>query len=196
MSVGKIRSDIRGEFEALVRPLMPLLYGAAFRLTRNSADASDVVQETCLRAYRTFANFTRGTNAKAWLLTILHSVYVNAYHRSKRESARFSFVGSDLDDAIAAESFARYTDGDLATRFGDCRSEIAAALDRLPDAFRLAVVLVDVDELSYEDVAALLDCPVGTVRSRLFRGRKLLCDVLRGSARQVGLLSVKPETES
>ena len=177
-----------GEFEQLARPLLPALYGTAMRLSRNEADAGDLVQETVLRAFRTFANFRPGTNARAWLFTILHSVYVNHCRRSGRERARFSLLGEDLDQAIAAESMALYAEDDLAVSYGDWSAQIDRALEQLPESFRLVVLMVDVDELSYEEVATVLDCPVGTVRSRLFRGRRALCALLRGTAEQAGIL--------
>ena len=181
------------QFEALARPLLPVLYGAALRLTRNPADASDLVQETCLRAFRTFSNFRPETNAKAWLFTILHSVSVNHYRSLNRASKRFASLGDGLDDAIATESLSLYAEGRIGTQYEDWSSEIAAALEELPDGFRLAVTMVDIDELSYEDVAAIMGCPVGTVRSRVFRGRRLLCERLRSAAQQAGLIKTSEE---
>ena len=195
VTVGPAGSDVRAEFEALARPLLPLLYGAAMRLARNDADASDLVQETFLRAFRTFRNFERGTNARAWLFTILHSVYVNAYHHARRENARYLIDASKLDSAIESASLDHYNERQGAADFSDCYGDLMAALNRLPDNFRLAVSLVDIEELTYEEAAAVLGCPVGTVRSRLFRGRKLLGDALRGSAQLASLFNRSAETD-
>lgn len=188
-------SETRREFEAIGRPLMPAIYGAALRLVRNKADACDLVQESYLRAFRTFANFAPGTNAKAWLLTIVHTVFVNSYHRANRERARLSFAGDELDAAVAAESFARYAEENMAARFSERSTEIMAGLDGLADVYRLAVMFVDMDEMSYDEAAAALGCPVGTLRSRLFRGRRLLAIALRDLGAGMGLLRQDSEAD-
>jgi RNA polymerase sigma-70 factor (ECF subfamily) len=179
----------RDRFEALLRPLLPKLYGFALRLARNPDAARDLVQETSLRAYRTFSGFTPGTNGTAWLFTILHSVFVNAYRKAEREpvvsveelEARFE-RRLELPDWKA---YREIIDNPKVT-WGP--SEVEQALGRLPDAFRTAVMLVDVDELTYEEAAEVMDCPVGTLRSRLFRGRRLLASELQDYARGRGLL--------
>jgi RNA polymerase sigma-70 factor (ECF subfamily) len=172
------KQDHRSRFVALSLPLMPQLYSTAYRLTRNEADASDLVQETYLRAFRTFDNFVEGTNARAWMFTILHSVFVNAYHRRRREQLHLVANHENLDAAVDAESFACYA-ADAATAQGDGRREwLEQALAQLPEPFRWAVILVDLQEMSYEEAATVQDVPVGTVRSRLFRARKILAATL------------------
>jgi RNA polymerase sigma-70 factor (ECF subfamily) len=178
--------DHRQRFEAVSIPFMPQLYSTALRLTRNEADASDLVQETYLRAFRTFENFVEGTNARAWMFTILHSVFVNAYHRKRREQLRLVTNQEDLDEAVGLASFARYTADVALAQSDDWREPLEQALAQLPETFRWAVNLVDFQDLSYEEAAAVQDVPVGTVRSRLFRARKLLAAALRPIRERTG----------
>jgi len=180
-------ADLRTRFEEVALPLLGPLYGAAVRMTDRER-AADLVQETCLRAYRTFANFTPGTNAKAWLFTIMYSVFVNTYRKARREptvvsldelEARFDRT-LDVPDATGLVEILRNPELDWKG------SEADQALQRLPEEFRLAVLLVDVEELSYEEAAAVAHCPMGTLRSRLFRGRKMLWLELQDYARKRG----------
>ena len=178
----------RAEFEAIALPCLQPLYNAARRLAHAPDDAEDLVQETYLRAYRTFENFTRGTNCKAWLFTIMYSVYINQYRRSQRRGPTVSlydleerfqrYIETPNDAEVAAETVAAW-----GVRVGP---EVEEALKRLPPDFRAPVILVDVEDLSYDEAAAVLRCPVGTVRSRLFRARRLLVAALRDYAAQAG----------
>jgi RNA polymerase sigma-70 factor (ECF subfamily) len=174
MPASKLRSrgaGHRAEFEQLVLPVLPVLHRTARRLAHPPADASDLVQETCLRAYRTFANFERGTNVKAWLFTILYSVAVNV---ADKERHRPEVQVDDVDERFANATHRR-DDAELALlRQFDGSPHVDNALVQLPEEFRSAVVLVDLEELTYEEAASALGCPVGTLRSRLFRGRKRL----------------------
>ena len=177
----------RRQFESIALSFMQALYNTARRLTSDPEAAADVVQDTYLRAYRTFDNFRPGTNAKAWLFTILYSVLINRRKKARRE------VGP-LPPEQLEERYRQFVEapaGDL----GEVEAwgqrwprEIEAALRALPDAFRAAVLLVDVQELSYEEAATVLGCPVGTVQSRLFRGRRLLFAALEVYARDAGYL--------
>lgn len=177
--------DPRARFEALALPLLRPLYNTALRLTRRPEDASDVVQETCLRAYRTFANFSPGTNAKAWLFTIMYSVFVNRYRKEQRAPGTVP-----LEEAESGWAGRRPASSGQPTLPGpevtDLAPPVRLALDRLPEAFRSAVLLVDLEELSYEEAAAVLKCPVGTLRSRLFRARRALFLELRPYADRMG----------
>ena len=156
------------EREALVH--LDALYRVALRLSGNPADAEDLVQEAMLRAYRSWDRFTLGTNAKGWLLTILRNLFINEYRRRRRHPETV-----DLD---TIEPFAVFEDvqedpqGAYFDRIVD--DEVLRAVDELPDVFREAVMLSDVEGLSYEEVAKVLDVPVGTVKSRLYRGRRML----------------------
>jgi RNA polymerase sigma-70 factor, ECF subfamily len=158
------------EREALVH--LDALYRVALRLTGNPADADDLVQETILKAYRAWHQYQQGTNAKGWLLTILRHAFINEYRRRTRHPETV-----DLD---AIEPFAVLDDdrqdddpqGQFFDRIVD--DEVLRAIDELPEQFREAVVLSDVEGMSYDEVARILDVPIGTVKSRLFRARRLL----------------------
>ena len=177
-------------FEAAALPFMNVLYNKALYLSRRPEDASDLVQETFLRAFRTFANFTEGTNCKAWLFTILYSIFVNKYRKTQREPETVSI--DELEATYHRELSDPQWDDDFAVLAGSELDwhgpEVGQALDKLPEDFRAAVLLVDVEELTYEEAAAVLNCPVGTLRSRLFRARRVLFVELRDYARKMGFL--------
>jgi RNA polymerase sigma-70 factor (ECF subfamily) len=169
---------------------MPALYGTARRLAGDADQGADLVQETYLRAFRTFHNFRAGTNCKAWLFTILYSVFINWRKRSRREAAsfpteeleeRFARLAEEPADLVGAAS-------EVAAGSPEWSGEVESALHALPESFRAVVLLVDVQELSYEEAAAALNCPVGTVQSRLFRARRLLASALRDHARRSGFV--------
>lgn len=169
-TIGK--KNTQAQFEAEALPFMRSIYNTALGLTRRPEDASDLVQETYLRAYRTFSNFTLGTNCKAWLFTIMYSIFVNKYHKERREPESVSV--DELEENFHRSLATAEWDPYLAQDARVMATEVNQALDRLPERFRLAVLLVDVEEMSYEEAAAILNCPLGTLRSRLFRARKLL----------------------
>lgn len=158
--------------------LMPSLYAAALRMTRNRADAEDLVQETYLRAYRGFGGFQEGTNLKAWLYRILTNTYINTYRAKKRRPDE-----TELDEVedlylyrriggLEAAMAGRSAEDELLDRFTD--AEVKEAIEELPDTFRMAILLADVEGFSYKEIAEILDIPIGTVMSRLHRGRKAL----------------------
>jgi RNA polymerase sigma-70 factor (ECF subfamily) len=181
---------LRQDFERLALPLMPMLYRVANRMTRRPDAAADLVQDTMLRAYRTFANFEPGTSVKAWLFTILYSIAVNTWRREQRQPDAMDADALEERFAATAASVRDQPEAALIREI-DSVPAVEAALDRLPDAFRSAVLLVDVEDLSYEEAAAALDCPVGTLRSRLFRARKQLFVELAAYARQTGFLAAE-----
>src|SRR3954465_11500799 len=166
----------QAEFAELALPYMAALYSAALRMTRNPSDAEDLVQETYLRAYRGFGGFKEGTNLKAWLYKILTNTFINSYRAKKRRPDEV-----DLDDS---EDFFLYRRlGGLESVAADRTPEtevlesipddmVKAALEALPEQFRMAVLLADVEGFSYKEIAEILDIPIGTVMSRLHRGRK------------------------
>lgn len=170
----------RSSFERLVSPLYGALHRTARRLSGSEADAPDLVQETCLRAFRTFDAFVPGTNAKAWLFTILYSIAINRTRRLRHEPE--SMAGDEIDRRYEAH----LGDPALAGPRQWTDEEVERAVAELPDAFREAVLLVDLEELTYEQAAQALGCPVGTLRSRLFRGRKLLAISLASHAVRAG----------
>jgi RNA polymerase sigma-70 factor, ECF subfamily len=157
------------EQEALVH--LDALYRVALRLTANPSDAEDLVQETMLRAFRSWDRYTPGTNAKGWLLTILRHLFINEYRRKSRHPETV-----DVDTIEPFALFQEVQEEDPQGAFFDkiVDDEVLRAVDQLPEAFREAVTLSDVEGLSYEEVAKVLDVPVGTVKSRLYRGRRLL----------------------
>lgn len=169
---------------------MRIVYGAALRMCGKPDMAEDITQETMLRAYRTFDSFQPGTNCKAWLLTIMRSVFINLFHHDQRRPE------APLD-AMAPDAEVFATTDDQVTAFIDRAPapEIEAALAALPEDFRAAVVLVDIEELSYEEASQVLQCPVGTVRSRLSRARRLLYVALREHAQRAGYVA-EPEGRS
>lgn len=172
----------RLEFEALVSPWLDALYASAVRLTRNERNAEDLVQDTVMRAWRFFDKFERGTNFRAWLFKILTNTFINTYRRSTREkslqeeSERMSveshFFSADVTDR--AQNPEEY----LLERV--LSEDVLKAIDALPIDFRMVVILADLQEFSYKEIAEILDVPVGTVMSRLFRGRRQLQKHLLG----------------
>lgn len=165
--------NLRAEFEDWALPVAPALYRTAHRLSRRPEDAKDLVQETFLRAYRTFGQFQPGTNVRAWLFTILHSILSNEWRRRRRapEEVPLEIVEERFVSALRAAG--ADAESALLQRLG-ASPEIESALRSLPEDYRAAILLVDVEELNYEEAAEILSCPVGTVRSRLHRARKLL----------------------
>lgn len=188
MSSPSDRVDRRREFERVALPFARNLRAAARRLARPPEAADDFVQETFLRAYRTFDSFVPGTNVRAWLFTILYSIHANA--TQKQHTARGTVSMSQLEARF--ERGLEFPDPDAhnavlnSVRLAWDGSEAQQALAALPEPFRSAVTLVDLDELSYEAAAEVLGCPVGTLRSRLFRGRKVLAVALADWARRTG----------
>src|SRR5712692_7974767 len=181
---------LAARFEAEALPFMSALYNKALHLTRRPEDASDLVQETYLRAYRTFLNFTAGTNCKAWLFTILYSIFINKYRKEQREPDTVSI--DEVEETFHRTLAEDHWEADFAALAGSQTDwqgpEVSQALDRLPESFRSAVLLVDVEGLTYEEAATVVNCPVGTLRSRLFRARRMLFLELRDYARKMGFL--------
>jgi RNA polymerase sigma-70 factor (ECF subfamily) len=162
-----VNRDERFEAEAI--PHLRALYGTAYRMTRNAHDAEDLVQETFLRAYRAFDRFAAGTNIRAWLYTILHRVRTDAFRRAARSPSTVELAGDG--PAVSAPQ-------DALARGGE---DIERALAALPEAFRTAVILRDVEDFTYDEIAKILAVPIGTVMSRIHRGRALLRQALGGS---------------
>ncbi len=191
---GTLPSPVRtmadqANFERDAMEFAPQLYSAALRMTRNPADAEDVVQETYLKAYRAYGSFEAGTNLKAWLYRILTNTYINRYRKQQRRPSEvelgelqdiylFRRLGEASGASVSAEE-------EVLDRFVD--TDIKDALESLPEHFRLPVVLADVDGFSYKEIASILDIPIGTVMSRLHRGRKALQQKLWRLAEERGL---------
>jgi RNA polymerase sigma-70 factor, ECF subfamily len=181
---------LRERFERDVLPLLPSLYGAALRMTRNPADAEDLVQETYLRAYRGFAGFQEGTNLKAWLYRILTNSFINTYRKKQREPQ--TVEGPDdadkwyLFDRLGGQNVEGSAEDEVLDRIPD--EAVKKALESLPENFRIPVLLADVEGFSYKEIAEIMDTPIGTVMSRLHRGRKALERVLWQTAEERGLV--------
>ena len=180
----------RREFESLSLEHLDALYSAGLRLTRHERDAEDLVQETFLRAFRFFDKFERGTNMKAWLFKILTNTFINKYRRRVKEKV----VVEGAAREATSENFVTREPTESASNpeqyfFEKLLSDdVIRSIDGLPIDFRLVVILADLQEFSYKEIAEILDCPVGTVMSRLYRGRKLLQKNLLGYAIEQGVV--------
>jgi RNA polymerase sigma-70 factor, ECF subfamily len=178
-------------FQEEALPLLDSLYGAALRMTRNPADAEDLVQEAMLRAYRAFDTFEPGTNLKAWLFRILTNAYINQYRKKQREPKKVS--ADEIEDFDLYRELRR-SDPEFASTPEKVvldslvDTDILEAIEDLPDQFRLAVVLADVEGFSYAEMSEIMDVPMGTVMSRLHRGRKALQKRLWELARERGIV--------
>ncbi|MEW6297367.1 MAG: sigma-70 family RNA polymerase sigma factor [Thermodesulfobacteriota bacterium] len=169
-------------------PHREYVYTACLYLTRHKEEAEDLFQETYLRAFRFFHQFTPGTNCRAWLLTIMHNAFKNRYRYRLRERRTLEFddAAREYEQQLAARGEAGRDDPAEVLLAGMVDSEIADALLALPVEYRSVLLLVDIEELTYEEAAAVLGCPIGTIRSRLSRARRLLRQALAAYARARG----------
>lgn len=183
------------EFEQDSLNHLGTLLSVAMRFTRNSTDAEDLVQDTLVKAMRARHQFQAGTNMRAWLIKILTNTFINRFRRGGLEKSVLEGPDADplADGWVSTASMQAMRDPETAALRPLLQQEIARALDDLPDEFRLAVVLVDAEELSYREVADIMGCPIGTVMSRLHRGRRMLKASLYEHARALGI--VKPESQ-
>lgn len=166
------------------------MYGVACKLTRNPTEAEDLVQDAFVKAMRARHQFHPGTNLKAWLFRILTNTFINKYRRGGLERSVFDGPDADplADGWVSASTMRQLRDPEQIALMPMVEQEIAKALDALPHEFRLAVVLCDVEEFSYEEIAQIMGCPIGTVMSRLHRGRKLLQRALYNHALAMGII--------
>jgi RNA polymerase sigma-70 factor, ECF subfamily len=182
--------DRHARFEADALQYLDQLYAAALRMTRNPADAEDVVQETYAKAYASFHQFTPGTNLKAWLYRILTNTYINSYRKKQREPQISD--GENVEDWQLARAASHTSTGlksaEMVALENLPDSDVKAALQGLAPDFRLAVYLADVEGFSYKEIAEIMGTPIGTVMSRLNRGRNQLRNLLADYARERGLM--------
>ena len=171
------------EFERETIPHLNLLHNFARRMTNSREDASDLVQETYLKAYRFWHSYEKGTNVKAWLFRILRNTYINRYKQESREPDTVDFESVQNMDHQSGRSFEGFMDMGVGKLLED---DVSKAIATLPDDFRTVVILSDIEGLTYEEIAEFTACPIGTVRSRLHRGRKCLRTQLLEYARQKG----------
>lgn len=181
----------RHRFERDALPYLDQIYGGALRLTRNPADAEDLVQETFARAFTNFHQFEEGTNLRAWLYRILTNTYINTYRKQQRQPRRTGAGADELSDWQLAEAASHTSNGlksaevEALERLPDSR--VNQALRDLPEDFRVAVYLADVEGFSYREIADITDVPIGTVMSRLHRGRRRLRRTLEDYAEELGV---------
>jgi RNA polymerase sigma-70 factor, ECF subfamily len=175
----------------------PQLFSTAMRMTRNRSDAEDLVQETFIKAWRSFATYQQGTNLRAWLFRIMTNTYINKYNAQQRKPTE-----TELDDveelflykrlgAVDQSQLSQSAEDQMLSLFTD--DEVKKALEELPEQFRIPVLMSDVEGFSYKEIAEILEIPLGTVMSRLHRGRKAMQKMLYEYARERGLI-VEPET--
>ena len=174
-------------------PHVDSLYYAAVYMTKDARDAEDLVQETLLKAYRFWHRYKEGTNCKAWLFRILTNTHINRNRGKKREMTLLEDVDIESSDrAPMADQSAFYKDPEAGYLHDRIHPKVKAALESLPDDYRTVVVLSDLQDFAYREIAEIVGCPIGTVMSRLHRGRKMLQKKLRGHAVSTGVLAPEP----
>lgn len=184
------------EFEKEIIPHTELLFNYAMRLTGDSDDADDLVQDTLLKAFRFFDKFEKGTNSKAWLYRILKNSYINEYRRQVKEPVKVDYddVQNFYENIQASDVKTRHYEEDSFNNLLD--DNVSNAIAKLPEDFRTVIILSDIEGYTYEEISGFIDCPVGTVRSRLHRARKMLYSQLYDYADNKGYITKKKKTDS
>ena len=194
-----VSEERSSEFEELVLQHLDMLYAVALRLTRNPTDAQDLTQNTIVKALRFHDKFQEGTYIKAWLLTILRNTFINEYRRKVRRPTLVELSGMEPaeetapDPEVGGYEPREPNSSDLLELLDD---EVKHAIESLPDDFRQAVIMADLEDMSYKEIADAMECPLGTVMSRLYRGRKLLRERLYDYARDRRIVRANAELET
>jgi RNA polymerase sigma-70 factor (ECF subfamily) len=177
-------------FEAVAMPFVDALYNTAYRMTRNAEDAEDLVQETYLKAYRYYDKFEEGTNFKAWLFKIMKNTFINNYRKQQQapRESDFADIEDSFEIAVAKEAGGQTRSPEEEFLENVLDEDVQRALDELPTDYRMVVLLADLEGFSYKEIAEILEVPVGTVMSRLYRGRRLMEAAMLQYARQHGYI--------
>jgi RNA polymerase sigma-70 factor (ECF subfamily) len=178
------------DFEAAAMPFIDALYNTAYRMTRNAEDAEDLVQETYMKAYRYYEKFEEGTNFKAWLFKIMKNTFINNYRKKQQAPnlSNFADIEESFENHVSEEVTNQLKNPEQELLENVLDEDVQKALDRLPQDYRMVVLLADLEGFSYKEIAEILEVPVGTVMSRLYRGRRLLEEVMLEFAREHGYL--------
>ena len=179
----------QSEFEAEAFPHKDILYNFALRTTGNADDAKDLLQETFMKAFRFWDKYEKGTNIRAWLFRIMKNSYINRYRKVTREPGMVDY--DDVENFYDSVRDNSTDSNDLQKRMYSnmLSDEVTTALQSLPEDFRTVLILCDIEQLTYEEISDFLNCPIGTVRSRLHRGRKMLEEKLRDYAVELGIIA-------
>ncbi len=177
-------------FEEVAMPFVDALYNTAYRMTRNAQDAEDLVQETYLKAYRYYDTFEEGTNFKAWLFKILKNTFINTYRKKQKTPPQSDFaeIEDSFESRLSTDVSGKMKSPEEEILENVLDEDVKRALDDLPPDYRMAVILADLEGFSYKEIAGILELPLGTVMSRLYRGRKLLESAMLTYAREHGYL--------
>jgi RNA polymerase sigma-70 factor (ECF subfamily) len=178
------------DFEAAAMPFVDALYNTAYRMTRNAEDAEDLVQETYLKAYRYYDKFEEGTNFKAWLFKIMKNTFINNYRKKQHAPpvSDFADIEESFETQVSEEAARQIKNPEDELLENVLDEDVQRALDNLPPDYRMVVILADLEGFSYKEIADILEVPVGTVMSRLYRGRRLMEEAMLGYAREYGYL--------
>ncbi len=178
------------DFNSQAMPFVDSLYNTAYRMTRSAEDAEDLVQETFFKAYKYYDKFQEGTNLKAWLFKILKNTFINNYRKRKLEprSVEFGEIEESFEKILQHDPAQPQFDPEQQYLAGVMDEGVKKALDTLPHDYKMVVILADLEDFSYKEIAEILECPVGTVMSRLYRGRKLLERALLKYAKSHGYM--------
>jgi len=188
LAVIESQSELHKEFEKEAIPHMDALYNFALRMTGDSDDANDLVQDTFLKAFRFFNMFEKGTNSKAWLFRIMKNTFINTYRKKSKEPDKVDYeeVENFYENVKPSSTDSAHLEKEIYDNLLD--DEISAAIASLPDDFKTVIILSDIEGFTYDEIADFVDCPVGTVRSRLHRARKMLFAKLYKYANEKGYI--------